>query len=288
MIQEQSLQKKARNIIFSSSKFAKGLFAGFYRSVFRGPGMELEEVRAYQPGDDVKSIDWRVSARFGELHTKLFREERGLPVFIVFDVSRSMDYGSAETSKRETAALAAAALSYAAVYNSDMLGAVLFSNGVEKWIKPGNGTTQAARCVKDFLEYQALSGGSNINAVLEIVHRAAIRRGICFLISDFKMEIDPLLLWRLKKRQELVAVRILDRNEYAPPVQGLIPLRDLETDGTEYLLGKRITRAAPGSNDPYSEQRSRFRRNGVGTVEIFTDQDPFQILYNYFRKKAKG
>jgi uncharacterized protein (DUF58 family) len=276
-----AIQRKARNIIFTSSRFARGLFSGFYRSVFRGPGLEIEEVRPYQEGDDIKSIDWNVTARTGAPHTKRFREERELPVFIVFDVSASMDFGTAEGSKREWGAIAAAALSYAAVYNSDRIGAVLFSRQVEKWIKPGRGTIHAARCVKEFLEFSSGEKGSDMNNALKSLYTAAVRRGICFLVSDFKLDIDPLLLWRLRKRQDLVALRIIDPAEITFPGRGYTELKDLETGSTVPVLG------GEDLQEYYRRQAEEFRRNGLEYTDIYTDRDPLNALYLFFKRRAR-
>ena len=286
MIQTAAIQRKARNIIFTSSRFAKGLFSGFYRSVFRGSGLEIEEVRPYQEGDDIKNIDWRVTARSGSPHTKRFREERELPVFIVFDVSTSMNFGTCGGRKREAAAIAAAALAYAAVYNSDRVGALLFSQKVEKWIAPGRGTVHAASCVKQFLEYTAELQGSDINNALQSLHTAAVRRGICFLLSDFKVSLDPFLLWRLKKRQDVVALRIIDPAEIQVPgteVKGwrYMPLKDLETKRTVPVFG------GGDLHEYYRKQAEDFRRNGIDFVDLYTDQDPLKTLYLFFKRRVR-
>lgn len=281
MIRVSSIQKKARNIIVTTSRFAKGLFSGYYRSIFKGPGMELEEVRLYHKGDEIKNVDWNVTARMGTLHTKVFREERELPVFIVIDVSASMDFGTGEGTKREWAALTAAVLSYAAVYNSDRIGAVLFTRGVEKWIKPGRGTTQAARCVKDFLEYVPENRGSDINSVLQAVYAAAVGRGICFLISDFKLAVDPVRLWRLKKRQDLVAIRVIDPAERRLESAGHVELKDLETDKTRSVYG--IMDMA----EHYREQGKEFRRYNIDYLDIYTNEDPLKKLYLFFKRRAQ-
>lgn len=281
MIQAPAIQRKARNIIFTSSRFAKGLFSGLYRSVFRGAGLEIEEVRPYQEGDDIKSIDWNVTARTGSPHSKRFREERELPVFIVFDVSASMNFGTESGSKREWAAVTAAALSYAAVYNSDRVGALLFSREVEKWVKPGRGTVHAASCVKDFLEYSAEYRGSDMNSALKSLSAAAVRRGICFLISDFKLSLDPFLLWRLKKRQDLVALRIIDPSEIQLPGSGYTELKDLESGRTVPLKGGTELR------EHYKQQAETFYRYGLDFADIYTDDDPLKILYLFFKRRAR-
>lgn len=281
MIQPPSIQRKARNIIFTSSRFAKGLFAGYYRSLFRGPGIEIEEVRPYRTGDDVKHIDWNVTARTGAPYTKRYREERELPVFIVFDVSASMRFGTGEGTKREWGAVAAAALAYAAVYNSDRVGAVLFSEGAEKWIKPGRGTVQAARCVREFIEFIPSRRRSDINSVLRSLDSTTVRRGICFLVSDFKMTVDPFLIWRLKQRQDLVALRLIDPAESSPPDGMYIELRDLETDESSGLSGRTDSALS------YRLQAEAFSRMGLDFFDLFTDRDPLQDLYKYFRRRAR-
>ncbi len=281
MIHAPSIQRKAKNIIFTSSRFARGLFSGYYRSIFKGPGIEIEEVRSYQPGDDVKSIDWNVSARKGTLHTKCFREERELPVFIVFDISSSMEFGTEVYTKREQGALAAAALSYAAVYNSDRIGGVLFSDIVEKWIRPSRGTTQAAKCVKNFLEYPARNKGSDINEVLQTVATKAVHRGICFLISDFKFPLDYLRVWRLQRRQDLVALRIIDPLEYTFAQGGLIEIKDLETAKSDFF------RSPVSNKEYYRKQAETFQKNKLDYVDIFTNEDPLEQLYLFFKRRAR-
>lgn len=274
MIEEQILKHKAKNLILSSSRFAKGVFSGYYRSVFRGSGIEIEEVRPYQPGDDIKNIDWNVTARTGAAHTKLFREERDLPVMIVFDVSASMNFGTGNWTKRECAAASAALIAYAAVYNHDQLGSVLLTTEIEKWIKPGNGSIQAAGCVKDFLELVPKNKGSDLNSVLQAVTAAALRRGIVFIISDFKMEIDPLILWRLKRKQRVVGIKITDIAETAPPVIGISVYRDMENSRSEFLKARQQRR------------QTEKRRIGIDMIEVKTGDDPYTIIRGYFKKRA--
>jgi uncharacterized protein (DUF58 family) len=288
------LSKRARRVIFPSSRFAAGVFAGAYRSVFRGPGLEFEEVRHYLQGDDIRTVDWNVSARLGSLFTKRFQEERELPVFILFDISASMDYSSAGMTKRECAAFSAALFAYAAVHSNDKAGAVLFSDSIDKWIKPARGTRHAARMVSDFLTCRRQGGGSNLNEAMKTVYTSAVKRGICILVSDFKTEIDTQLVGALSKKHDLLFVQVLDPAEREFPKVGYIEMVDAESGRSYGLksLGNTAGAEIAGGLASASEDVKRLgRRTGtrrrIEAVELSTDSDPYAELLRFFKRKMR-
>lgn len=288
------LSKRAKRVIFPSSRFATGVFAGAYRSIFRGPGLEFEEVRHYLQGDDIRTVDWNVSARMGSLFTKRFQEERELPVFLLFDISASMDYSSSGMTKRECAAFTAALFTYAAVYNNDKAGAVLFSDSIDKWVKPARGTRHAARLVSDFLSCRAKGRGSNLNEAMKTVYTSSVKRGICILLSDFKTEMDMELLGALSKKHDLLLVQVLDPVERNFPRIGYIEMADAET-GQSYgmkSLGKETREEInKGLASVIENVRRLGRRTGtrrrIEAVELATDKDPYAELLRFFTRKIR-
>ncbi len=202
---------------------------GAYHAVFKGRGMEFAEVREYQPGDDIRTIDWNVSARMGSLHVKKYVEERDLVLLLVIDVSGSQRFGSQYLLKRDLAAELAAVLAFSAVANHDRVGALMFSDRVEKFVPPARGSDHALRIVRDLLALEPTGSGTDLEAALRVAHQIMRRRGIVVVISDFQARGWEHAVGMLRRRHDVVALHLVDpREEEVPPV-GLVALADPET-----------------------------------------------------------
>ncbi|TVR02410.1 MAG: DUF58 domain-containing protein [Deltaproteobacteria bacterium] len=264
--------------------------AGQYESVFKGQGIEFDEVRAYQTGDDVRLVDWKVTARSGDLHIKRFVEERELTVIVAVDVSGSFDLGTASRSKRAVAAEVAAVLAFSAIRNNDRVGLLMFSEDVEHYIPPRKGRRHVLRVISDVLSHRSRSRGTRLSAALEFVRHVQRRRAVVFLLSDFLDDgfEQPLRLLRMK--HDVIPILMQDPFELeVPAIDAVVPMRDLETGETTLVdLGDRRTREA------LAEQRRRrgedldalFRRLKLDLVRVRTDQPWVPEIAGWFRRRA--
>lgn len=225
----RELLKKVRRIEIRTSRVVNEALAGQYHSAFRGRGMEFEEVRPYQMGDDVRTIDWNVSARYGEPFVKIYREERELTVLLVVDLSASQQFGTNEQTKRELIAEVGATLAFSAIKNNDKIGLVCFADNVEKFVPPRKGSGHVLRVIRELLAFQPEGRGTNVTRALEHVNRILRRRSVVFLLSDL---IDPnceRALRMTRQRHDLIVMQLRDRAEEALPKVGLMEFVDNET-----------------------------------------------------------
>ncbi len=220
--QIRRLQLKARRAV-------EDILGGEYHSVFKGAGMAFEEVREYQPGDDVRSIDWNVTARMGHPFVKRFIEERELTVLLAVDVSGSNQFGSGLQQKREVAAELAAVLAFSAISNNDRVGLVQFTDRVEKYVPPGKGTRHVLRLIRDVLFFQPQRPGTSLREGLDFLNRVQRRRAVVFLFSDFLDRNFEKAFKRTGSAHDLVAVRLTDPREDTLPAVGLLELEDAES-----------------------------------------------------------
>lgn len=280
-----------KNIALISRKIVSGLMAGNYRSVFKGPGLEFDEAREYFEGDDARFIDWNVSARMNAPYVKTFREEREMVLFLVQDFSASLFSGTGLVNKRDTAGLIASILSYAAVLNNDQVGAIFFSEIIEKWVSPMKGQKHVTRLISDLLNYQPQGKGSDLGLALGTVYQSLKRRGICIIISDFKTESGWKEMSMLARKHDVIAIKITDPAEKVFPVTGLTELEDSETGHSVYGIGisKRFQRKY---HDFWETQELHWkrecRRRGIHTLILNTDDDPVQNLVAFFSRRKKG
>jgi uncharacterized protein (DUF58 family) len=284
-----ALARKLRTIQISSRRLVNNLLAGGYRSVFRGQGIEFDEVRDYSPDDDVRLIDWNVTSRMGSPYTKTFREERELSLFMVADVSASMAGGSGESGRDETALLAFATLALSAAANNDRVGAVLYSDRIEKWVAPGKGSKHVHRLLNDYAGSPATSRGSDLGLALRTVGQSLKRRGICVILSDFKTEGYWQELALLARRHDVIAVRIIDPVDLAFPEVGLVTLEDPETGDTLQVAGTAalLRRYEQFAIESRGDWRRRCERCGVETLEIGTGDDPGLALARFFERRRR-
>jgi len=289
------LIKKIKRIHIKTGRKVNTMMAGQYKSVFRGMGIEFEEVREYSPGDEVKSIDWKVSARLGRPFVKLFREERELIVMLLVDMSASGIFGTTENLKRETAAEIAAILAFNAIRNNDKIGLILFTDRVEKYIPPKKGSAHVWRVIKEIFAFEPKNKGTNIIDAVQYLGRVCRKKSVSFLISDFLNSDNPEILYqqahRLKvtsKKHELIGVLLSDPGEFQLPASGIIYVQDLETG--EYLAfdaSDQSTRRGFHEQKLMEYQQSRNLLNicEMDCIEINTGDDSADVLTRYFRSR---
>lgn len=286
------LIKKIRRIEIRTSHLVTDLLAGRYHSAFKGRGMEFEEVRPYLVGDDVRTIDWNVSARTGEPHIKKFREERELTVILAVDVSRSQGFGTKGQLKRELVAELAATLAFAAIRNSDKVGLLLFTDRVERFVPPRKGVRHVLRIIRELLAIEPRGTGTDLAAALDELNRVTKRRSVVFAISDFQDEDENWMraLKRSSLRHDVIPVVVSDECEHRFPKVGIIELEDAET-GRRVIVdtARRGTRRRyEGFARERSDGRTRaFRRMRLEPIEVNTGEPFVEPLTAYFRKRER-
>jgi len=229
------LARQIRFIQIFTRRAVNDVLAGEYQSVFKGQGMEFDEVREYQPGDDVRAIDWNVTARHGHPFVKRYVEERELTVLLAVDISASGAFGTVAKQKSEAAAELCALLAFSAIKNNDKVGLLLFSDRIEKFIPPRKGGSHVLRIIREVLGYQAEGRGTDIAQALEYLGRVAHKRGVVFLLSDFLAPDFRKPLGYLARRHDVIAISIADRHEQTLPAMGLVELTDAETGATRLV-----------------------------------------------------
>lgn len=284
------LVRKIRRIEIRARRLVSNLFLGEYHSVFRGRGLEFWEVREYQPGDDVRTIDWNVTARMGTPYVKKYVEERELTVLLALDVSASQSFGTVAQAKAEVAAEVAALLAFAAVANNDRVGLLTFSDRIEKFTPPRKGAQHVLRIVRELLHARPQSPGTDIAGALSYLTRVARRHSIVFLISDFLDEGFEPALRIAAQRHDLITVSLTDPRELSLPAIGLLELEDAET-GRRLMLDTQdpdVRRSYALAAARRREERQRLLRSvGVDEVSIATDRPYVEPLMTFFQARAR-
>ena len=289
----RSVARKIRLIEIQTSKAVDDVLAGEYSSVFKGSGMEFEEVREYAPGDEIRSIDWNVTARMGRPFVKRYVEERELTVWLLVDLSASGAFGSLSQLKNEAAAEFCALLAFAAIRNNDKVGLIVFTDRVELSIPPSKGRTHVLRLIRELLRFEPEGRGTDLAVALEYLGRVTHKRGVVFLVSDFLSpgvlaEQSGKQLRVLARRHDLIAVTVGDRRERELPDIGLIELEDAET-GECVLIDTSSARVrrdyAADARSRGAERQSFFRSTGIDEVEVMTGQDYVRDLRKLFRRR---
>ena len=285
------LMARVRQIQIRTHRMVSNMLSGAYKSTFRGTGIEFEEVRAYQPGDDVRSIDWNVTARTGEPFVKTFVEERQLTLQFVVDISRSMDFGSGERTKREVAAEFCALMAYVAAFQHDQVGLSLFADEPGLHLNPKKGHSHILRVVREVIAAPPGGSGSALVPVLEHQLRMLRRRSMIFVISDYLSTGDddwPRVLANMSARHDVVCVRITDPFEEALPQAGLISLRDIES-GRMIDVDTRSKAVRAKWAEAAAERRARFEESLLGarsdSIELSTAGDVGDPVVRFFRKR---
>ncbi len=285
----KEILKKIRRIEIFTSRLVNNIFAGEYESVFKGRGMEFNEVREYQPGDEIRTIDWNVTARMGKPYIKKYVEERELVIMLVVDMSASIDFGTQQQTKGDIAAEISGLLAFSAIKNNDKVGLICFTNEVELFVPPRKGKKHVLRVIREILYFDPHQRATNINAALEYVDRVLQRRSVVFLISDFRDSGYEKRLAITSKHHDLIAVMVEDAREEELPDVGLIELEDAETGEVIILDTKnQSTREAYRQlNRRAIEARQKhFRANKVDCIEIRTDRSYVEPLIRFFRQRA--
>ena len=285
----KELLKKVRKIEIKTRRLSDNIFGGEYHSTFKGRGMTFSEVRQYQYGDDVRSIDWNVTARYNEPYVKVFEEERELTLMLMIDVSGSELFGTEGQFKREELTEIAATLSFSAMQNNDKVGLILFSDQLELFIPPKKGRSHVLRIIRELLEFEPKSQKTSVSNALEFLSGVMKKIAIVFLMSDFIDSDYEKTLRIVAKKHDLTGIRIYDRHEENIPNLGLVPMLDNETGQTAYIN----TQSAAVRN-AYAQQYSiqvkvfenLFHKNGAGTLHCRLDQSYVKKLLNFFKSRG--
>jgi len=286
----QEILKKIRKIELRTRKLVNASFAGHYHSVFKGQGMNFEEVREYSPGDEIRSIDWNVTARMNTPYVKTFTEERELTVMIVLDVSASGDYGSINLSKRELAAEVAAVLAFSAIHNNDKVGLLLFSDQIELFMPPKKGRQHALRLIREMLYFQPQGRQTDLASALKYLNHVLLRRSVLFLISDFLAPDFSRQLTPSSRRHDVVALPVFDPGEGQLPNVGRIAFEDAETGQLIEIDTSRADIRAGVSSAHAGRMKALeklFASRRVDVVSLATDSDPVMALRAFFEKRER-
>ncbi|MFQ5649345.1 MAG: DUF58 domain-containing protein [bacterium] len=286
----KDILKKVKRIEIQTRGLVNDVFSGEYHSVFKGRGMEFAEVRQYQIGDDVRTIDWNVSARMGHPFVKVFEEERELTVMLVVDVSSSGNFGTYERMKGEIAIEICALLAFSAIKNNDKVGLIIFTDRIEKYVPPKKGKKHVLRVLRELLYHRPEGRGTNIAMALEYLSRIIHRRSVVFLVSDFISDDYQKALQIANKRHDLVAITITDPREMELPDIGFVELEDAET-GEIILLdtADATTRGLFSSKTSKAKElRDKMLRSmNMDSIDVRTDVSYVEPLIRFFRMRAK-
>jgi len=286
----KEILKKVKRIEIQTRGLVNDVFSGEYHSVFKGRGMEFSEVREYQMGDDIRTIDWNVTARAGHPFVKVFEEERELTVVLLVDVSSSGEFGTHAQMKGEIAAEICALLAFSAIKNNDKVGLVIFSDDVEQFVAPKKGKAHVLRVVREILYHKPKGKQTNISAALEFLSRVTKRRSVVFLVSDFISSGYEKALQIANKRHDIVAITVTDPREIELPNVGFIELEDAET-GETFLVDTSDIDVRDDfvsrTNESIETRDKLFRNLNVDHIDIKTNESYIEPLIRFFRMRAK-
>jgi uncharacterized protein (DUF58 family) len=289
MIPEE-LAKKIRYIQIHSSKTVNDVLAGEYHSLFKGQGMEFEEVRPYQPGDDVRAIDWNVTARTGEPFIKRYREERELSVIFLVDLSASGDFGSTRKLKNEVAAEICALLAFSAIKNNDKVGLIIFTGEIELFVPPAKGTSHVLRVIRELLEFKPRQTRTDIRQAIQFLARVTTKKCVVFLVSDFLETGFAQPLRAIGAKHDVIAISITDPLEIRMPDVGLVELEDAETG--EWIQIDTSSASFRHRYEGLGEERRKelrdlFRSMDIDQLEVITNRDHVRDLVAFFRTRER-
>ncbi|HZE43699.1 MAG TPA: DUF58 domain-containing protein [Steroidobacteraceae bacterium] len=294
----KAIMSSMRQLEIRTRRMVNDSLAGAYHSVFKGRGMDFDEVREYTPGDEVRTIDWNVTARAGRPFVKKFTEERELTIFLLVDISASGNFGSGAASKRDLAAELASVLAFSAIRNSDKVGLLLYTDRVERYLPPKKGRRHVLRVVRDILYHMPQATGTDTVKALDVANRLLHRRAIVFLISDFETSAEPTAaraelrraMRRTNRRHDLVAVHIEDPREKELPNVGIVALEDAESG--EVIELDTASRAVRQRFKELSLERSHrlvsdFRFEGIDTLQLQTNAPYMPALQRFFKTRER-
>ncbi|MEJ6749174.1 MAG: DUF58 domain-containing protein [Flavobacteriales bacterium] len=284
------LLKKVRKIEIKTKGLSNHIFSGEYHTAFKGKGMAFSEVREYQPGDDVRSIDWNVTARYNSPFVKVFEEEREMTVILLIDVSGSSDFGTQTQLKREVATEIAAVLSFSAINNNDKIGVLFFSDKIEKFIPPKKGKSHILRIIRELITFESESKKTNIEVALKYFNNVIKKRAVCFILSDFMDTNFDKSLKIARNKHDIIALRIHDVREETLPNVGLIKVEDAESGQTRWMdsSNKQVRK---NYNNHYREfekdLKQTLQSSGVDHIDIKTGKDYIKPLMSFFKNRGK-
>ena len=286
----KEILKKVRKIEIKTRRLSDHIFGGEYHSSFKGRGMTFSEVRQYQFGDDVRAIDWNVTARYNEPYVKVFEEERELTMMLMADVSGSELFGTSNQFKRETITEIAATLAFSATQNNDKVGLILFSDDIELFIPPKKGKSHVLRIIRELIEFQPKSKKTNIAVALKFLSSVMKKRAIVFLLSDFMDDDYEKTLKIAGKKHDLTGIRIYDKHDEEIPNLGMVPMLDAETGSVQLIntssksIRKNYKINALRLSNYFTNM---FKRSGAGTVNVRVDEGYVKKLLGYFKHKGR-
>lgn len=284
----KELLKKVRKIEIKTRRLSDHIFGGEYHSAFKGKGMTFSEVRPYQYGDDIRNIDWNVTARYHEPFVKVFEEERELTMLLMVDISGSEFFGSQQQSKREILTEIAATLAFSAMQNNDKIGLILFSGEVELYIPPKKGRSHVLRIIRELIEFEPASKNTNLNTALRFLSSVTKKRAIVFLLSDFIDSDYEQTLKIAARKHDITGIRVWDRRESELPNLGIFGARDAETG--EFMHVNTLSSRVRQGYSAYYQQRVTyfeevFRRSGAGALSSRVDESYVKKLMGYFKRR---
>lgn len=286
----KELLKQVRQIEIRTRGLVNQVFSGEYHSVFKGRGMEFSEVREYNFGDDIRNIDWNVTARFGHPYVKIFEEERELTVILLVDLSGSLAFGSVDKTKQQIATELSAILAFSALKNNDKVGLFLFSDKIEKFIPPRKGRKHVLRIIRDLLSFKPEGKATNIKVALEQMNHAIKKKGIVFLISDFMDEGYEKILRIVGKKHDLIGIVINDQREKAIPKMGIVKFKDAE-NGKERWIDTSSTNFQTRIKQYYQKmiaaRKTLFITSRLDSIEIKAGENYITPLVNFFRLRER-
>ncbi len=286
----KEILKQVRQIEIKTKGVVNQVFSGEYHSVFKGRGMEFSEVREYQFGDDIRNIDWNVTARFGHPFIKIFEEERELTVMILADLSGSLLFGTKDKTKQRIAAELSAVLSFSALKNNDKVGLILFTDKIEKFVPPRKGRSHVLRIIREVLSFEPQGKTTNIRAALEYMNKAIKKRSIVFVLSDFMDSGYEKILRIIGKKHDLIGLLLRDERENNIPGIGLIKFVDAETGEEKWIdtSDKKVRNYFHLQRDEEMLRlKNLFTRSRLDKIEILTSQDYVKPLINFFRMRGR-
>jgi uncharacterized protein (DUF58 family) len=289
-METSELLKKVRKIEIKTKGLSKQLFSGEYHSAFKGRGMSFSEVRAYQYGDDVRNIDWNVTARTGEPYVKIFEEERELTVMLLVDMSRSSFFGTVNQLKSELITEICAVLAFSAINNNDKVGVIFFSDQIEKFIPPKKGRQHILRIIRELINFQPRGAKTDLGVALRFFNNVIKKRSICFILSDFIARDYEAPLRVAARKHDIVGLNLIDPRDETLPDVGLIRALDAESgkvgwiDTSSRKVRKHYARAGM---EQYAYFRSVFLKSGADMVVVRTDEPYVQALLKFFQKRGR-
>ena len=289
-METSDILKRVRQIEIKTRGLSNNIFAGQYHSAFKGKGMSFSEVREYQYGDDVRDIDWNVTARYHKPYVKVFEEERELTVMLLIDVSNSLDFGSVKQMKKDMVTEIAATLAFSAIQNNDKIGVIFFSDRIEKFIPPKKGRKHILYIIRELLDFKPESKRTDIKMAVEYLTNVIKKRCVTFMMSDFIDDNDYRnALTIANRKHDIVAIQVYDRRLAELPDVGLMKVRDAET-GHEQWIDTSSAKLRNAHHAWWKERQVRlaetFTKSNVDSVSVRTDQDYVKSLLNLFAKRS--